>query len=222
MTVKRKCQGCGQMMYFDGYNFDGVALLKDSQYYHTTCLTELAAKRVQRKNHALYWDFAFEHIDICEKNARDVLSTQAYQDELNEHLLNNYNIIEVPKSFWSTVNDLGNGNYRRKKCKPVSMETMCGAWKWGQRNLDNIARNNKANKKGPKDDAQRLNYDLAILIQKIPLYLKDKAKREAEEIERLEKQKNEVKINYNNIAHTQAPTGGGIDDISSLLDDIFD
>lgn len=222
MSTKRVCQSCGKEMYFDRNNIDGAALLKGSAYYHTSCLLELAAKRVQKKGHAKYWESILEDVSPYENAAKELLGVLVYQDELNEHLLNNYNVIRVSESFWSTIRRINNGEYKHKRCKPVSMETMCDAWKWGQRNLDKIDRKNKINHKGPTDDNQRLNYDLSILMQKIPLYLKDKAKREAEEIERLEKQKNEVKINYNNIVRTQAPTSGGIDDISSLLDDIFD
>ena len=221
MATTRKCQGCGEQIVVDKNNINGVALLKAGQYYHTNCLAELAAKKVQAKRHAAYWDVAFENIDICEKKAKETLSVLVYQDELNDHLLKNYDVAEIPSGFWSTLRDIGNGKYRHRKCKPISMETMCGAWKWGQRNLDNIARKNKAINRGPQDDIQRLNYDLAILLQKIPLYLKEKAKREAEEIERAEKQKNAVKINYSNIAKAQVQSGNGLDDISDLLDDIF-
>jgi hypothetical protein len=63
-------------------------------------------------------------------------------------------------------------------------------WKWGQHNLDNIDKYNKNNNKGPTNDSDRLFYDLAILIKKIPDYIKqvneeqlstDKFNREADE-----------------------------------------
>jgi hypothetical protein len=218
----RKCKGCGEDILINRKTIDGIAMLRENFYYHTECLIEVAEKKVKRNGHAEWWDVAHEHIEVCEQQAKDALGWQVFRDELNDHLLDHYNVSAIPNRFWNEVIDLRSGIYKKRKCKPIPMETLCNAWKWGQNNLDIIARRNKINKNGPQDDSQRLNYDLAIIIQKIPIYLKEKAKQEAEEAERLERQKNEVKINYNNIANNSVASNGGMDDISSLLDDIFD
>lgn len=222
MVTTRKCQGCGEEIIVERDNISGIALLTKGLYYHTNCLVEIAAKKVQAKRHAAYWDVAFEHIDVCEKNAIKAINKRFCKDDFNEYLLSRYDVIDIPTRFWSIVEDLENGKYRKRKCNPVSIETLFGTWKWSQKNLDKIDKSNKMNNKGPKNGEQRLNYDLAILVQKVPLYLKHQAKQQAEEAERLERQKSEVKINYNNIANSSVQSNGNIDDISSLLDDIFD
>lgn len=217
----RKCTKCGQEIPIIRDDIHGVALLK-GKFYHTECLTGWAQDRVQRPRHAEYWEFALEHMDVCEEDARKAINKRFCKDDFNEYLLNTYDVIDIPSRFWSIVGDLENGKYRKRKCKPVTLETLYGAWKWGQKNLDKIDRGNRMNNKGPKDGEQRLNYDLAILVQKVPLYLKHQAKQQAEEAERLERQKSAVKINYNNIANNSVASNNGLDDISSLIDDIFD
>ena len=92
------------------------------------------------------------------------------------------------------------------------MEMLLGVWKWGQRKLDEIAANNRANHKGPADDNARLVYDLAILVGKVPSYLTYKEKQKTTVIElarntsydevdmsRIGQQKKEVKKDISDI-----------------------
>ena len=79
--------------------------------------------------------------------------------------------------------DLERGSYKGKRCRPISMEMLLGVWKWGQRKLDEIAANNRANHKGPQNDEARLVYDLAILVGKVPSYLVYKEKQKSAAIE---------------------------------------
>lgn len=220
MATTRKCNGCGKEIVVDKNNINGIALLTRSLYYHTDCLAEIAAKKVKNKRHAAYWDIAFENISVCEQNAKDVLGVQVYQDELNDHLIEHYDIAIIPNNFWSTVRDICNGEYRRKKCKPIPMETMCGAWKWGQKNLDKIAANNKTNNKGPKNNVDRLNYDLAIILTHIEDYNKyiRSTKEQSKEIEKRTEKAN--KMNYEAL-YTQSAQQNKPDSILDLMNDIF-
>ena len=215
--VIKECAVCKGKIKIDIYNIHDVSRLK-SYYYHPSCLKEFAEKRIKNKRHDACWDYAINNLEACEKDAKEVIYKRYWQDLLNEHLLKHYNVLVVPKSFWEIVMDLHNGIYKRKKCKPIHMETIYGAWVWGQKKLDSITRQNKQNKKGPTNDEERLRYDLAILITKIPVYLKAKAKLEAEEAERTAKEKERVRINYNNINSAPVQTEG-LDDISALLDE---
>lgn len=215
--VVKQCKVCGEIINIDIDNISGIALLQ-TDYYHSHCLIEYANKRVKVKKHAAYWDYAIDHLVDCENNAKETLQNRYYQDELNEYLLKRYDIVDIPTNFWSTVMDLRNGKYRRRKCKPVSTKLLFNTWVWGQNNLDRINRNNKKNNRGPKNDNERLVYDLAIILKHIPDYQKAKAKHEAEEAERQEREKEKIKINYNNITSAPIKTEG-LDDISDLLDE---
>lgn len=215
--VIKECAACKQTIPIDIYNIHDVARLQ-ALYYHTSCLKELAKKRINSKRHAACWDYAIDHINECEKDAKDTIYKRYWQDLLDKHLKSHYDIQVVNNHFWEIVMDLHNGIYKKQKCKPVHMETMYGAWVWGQKKLDSISRQNKKERKGPKSDDERLIYDLTILITKIPVYLKAKAKLEAEEAERQAREKERTRIDYNNI-YIAPVKSEGLDDISALLDD---
>ena len=142
------------------------------------------------------------------------------QDEFNDYLLAHYDVEAVSNWFWNIVMDVENGNYKRKKCKPIDIDTIFQTWKWGQHHLDKIAAKNRANNKGPKNDNERLNYDLAIVIGHVGDYKKHitSTKEEAARVEEhIEKQN---KINYEELyKQSKAETRG--EDILDLMDEIF-
>ena len=113
------------------------------------------------------------------EEAKKNLGHGLIRDEFNEYLLNHYDIISVPNRFWQIIEDIGNGNYRKNKCRPTDIDRIFQTWKWGQSNLDKIASNNKIKNKGPKNDDERLNYDLAIVLKHVPQYLAYEAKNKA-------------------------------------------
>ena len=218
--VVKECPVCKKEIEIDNINdIHDVARVK-TKYYHSQCLKEYAKKLTQRQKHDAIWDDVVKSISFYEKDAKEILYKRYWQDKLNEHLKRHYDIQIMPKSFWELVADLHNGIYKGLSCKRISMNTLCGAWIWGQRKLDSINRKNKQNKKGPKTDLERLPYDLAILIQHIPDYIKYKAKLDAEEAERREKTKETARIDYNNV-YVEPKKKEGIGDLSSILDDFF-
>ena len=150
-------------------------------------------------------------------NAKNKLSHYSVRDVLNDYILNHYNITTISRSFWSTIEDIGNGNYRGKKCKPTDIDTIHGAWEWSQKNLDAISANNKKNNTGPQDGEQRLRYDLAIVMSKIPLYLNH-----------IEKTNTNIKEIINNISYDEVDMSKvgqkkteKKEDISDIFDDFF-
>lgn len=218
--VIKVCAVCKKEIEIDINNIHGVARAK-SDYYHPDCLIQKAEKCIKRAKHDKCWDYVINHISECEQDAKEVIYKRYWQDKLNEHLLKYYDIITFPDRFWEMVVDLNAGIYKGKRCKAVSMDLLYHTWAWGQRKLNAIALNNKKNHKGPKNDSDRLGYDLAIVLSKVPNYIAYKNKIDAEEAERKKAQEEKVKINYNNIAKTTETQNYGLDDISGLLDDMF-
>lgn len=179
----RKCAACPEPIEIDKEHTSNIVFYK-KKYYHSKCFCDLATKRSQSKiKTASEWKDALDNLWGLEADTKKILESAWAKDDLNEWLLANYDIAAVPTRFWQMVADLERGVYKGKKCKSISMDTLLGAWKWGQKKLDSIARNNKANHKGPQNDETRLVYDLAILVQKIPSYLAYKEKQKATAIE---------------------------------------
>ena len=216
----RKCAACPKPIEIDRNHTSDIIYYK-KKYYHSNCFCDLATKRSQAKiKSALEWKEALDNLWDLEAETEKMLKSSITKDELNDWLLSHYDIAVVPSRFWQIVADLERGVYKGKKCKPISMEMLLGVWKWGQRKLDEISVRNKANNKGPKNDAERINYDLSIVVGHVADYIKYMNKIKSAEIERENKRKEEIKVDYNKIK-TSSNDNHGLDDISELLDDLI-
>lgn len=216
----RKCAACPKPIEIDKEHTSNIVYYK-KKYYHSNCFYDLATKRSQAKiKSASEWKDALDNLWELEADTKKMLESALTKDELNDWLLAHYDVAVVPSRFWQIVADLERGIYKGKKCKSVPMETLLGAWEWGQKKLDSIAKNNKANRRGPQNDESRLVYDLAILIGHISDYTKYINKIKSAEIERENKRKEEIKVDYNKIK-TSSNDNHGLDDINELLDDLI-
>lgn len=216
-TIKRKCDACKGEIIIERNKMRGPVLFK-KKYYHHECFCQFCERKSSAPRGLPFWQNVLNDIDTYKNDAVNMSIYQFSKDDLNAWILSHYDVINLPSRFWNIVSDLENGVYNKKACKPVSMELLYNTWKWGQKNLDSINRKNRQNKTGPQTDADRINYDLAIILKHIPDYIKAKAKQDAEEAEREARAKETVKINYNNINNTPIKTDG-LDDISDILDE---
>lgn len=219
-TILRKCGACSGTIEINRNNITDVCYYKN-KYYHSKCFCEIAEKRSKAKRStAVEWQEALDSLWELEADTKRMLESAWIKDDLNEWLLNHYNVTTVPSRFWQVLSDLERGVYKCKKCKPINMETLFGAWKWGQKKLDSISRNNKMNNRGPAGDDARIMYDCSIIISKIPNYLSHKSKMKMLQAE--EKMETaRTHINYDNVQKHENNNNCGLDDISNLLDDIF-
>lgn len=219
-TIKRKCGHCKQYFLIDKDDLNNAVLYKN-HYYHRDCYVALCEGRVALNNgYSPFWQNNLDNIEVFVEDAKEKSRYQFAKDDLNEHLLSHYNIKKIPSRFWNVLADLGNGVYNNMKCNPVSTDLISGCWIWGQSHLNAVKRKNEIRGTGPKNDDERINYDLAIVLGHIEDYKKYLAKLKAEEAERKQAAATKIKVNYNNIAQG-AKQNDGLDDISGLLDDIF-
>ena len=219
-TILRKCGGCSDVIEINRNDITDILYYKN-KYYHSKCFCEIAEKRSKAKRStAAEWQEALDNLWELEADTKKMLDSAWVKDDINEWLLNHYNITTVPSRFWQVLSDLERGIYKGKRCKPVTMATLLGAWKWGQKKLDSISRNNKMNHKGPSGDDARIMYDLSIIISKVPNYLSHVSKMKMLQVEE-KRESAKTHINYDNVQQTKTENNGGLDDISDLLDDIF-
>lgn len=218
--ITRKCACCKGVIEIDKNHISDVICFQ-GKYYHYNCFESMASeKAASKRGKPQMWQEALDHIWELEAETRKALEQFIARDELNTWLLNNYDIVTVPSYFWQLVADLEGGMYKRKRCKPVSVVTLCECWKWGQIKLNEIDQYNRSHNKGPKDGSARLTYDLAVLVGKVPNYLAYKAKQKAAEIERRREIKTNIKIDYSKVSNSKTESNN-LQDISSLVDDIF-
>ena len=215
--IVRKCKACSQPIEIDMDNINNVVFYK-TLYYHKTCFCNLAKNKVESKKGKYEdWQYALDHLSEFEIAAKDRLEYPIIKDNFNEYLLKNYNVVAVPDRLWEVAATLEKGIYKRKKCKPISIKILHEAWVWGQHKLNKINSQNKMNHKGPTNDEERILYDFAVLVAKIPNYLAHKSKIEAMQAE-AKKETAINRINYNNMKRTETKQEG-LDDISALLDE---
>ena len=212
----RKCQACPLPIEIDMSNINNVVFYKTG-YYHKTCFCELAKQRSEStRGKPADWKYALDNVSDLELDAKNKLNYPFIKDSFNEYLLQTYNVVAVPDRFWEVTGSLAKGMYKNKKCKPVSIKIIFEAWQWGQHKLNQINKNNKMNHKGPTNDEERILYDLAILVRKIPNYLAHKAKIDA--LQAAAKTEAVSHIHYNNVQSAEIKSEG-LDDISAMLDE---
>lgn len=214
--IERKCSQCKQKITIDSANIVDVIYF-DSLYYHTTCFEEMCIKKSQSKRgNPIKWAQAKDNMTDIQRTTKEMLVQNFAKDALNEWLLDNYDVVSVPKSLWYMVADLSNGIYKGKKCRVVTTNTLLDMWKWGQKKLNSIHVRNQANHCGPKTDIERLRYDLAILLNHMEDYNKHIKQIKVLEAEQKQRQKEVVAVDYSKIKVNN--NDNGLDDISDLLD----
>ena len=182
-VLQRKCDKCKGVIEIERDHISNV-LQFQNKYYHANCFKEMATKKASSKaGKPEMWQDALDRLDYIEVETRKKLEHFFDKDELNAHILDHYNLVTASRQFWQAVEDLEAGKYRRKRCKPVATRDLCACWKWGQRKLDEIDRFNKSHNRGPTDDNERLMYDLAILIGKLPVFFAQTEKQKVAERE---------------------------------------
>jgi hypothetical protein len=217
-TITRKCAKCKKAIEIDVDDIKDVIYF-NKLYYHKDCFVNMAQqKAASKRGKPQMWQDALRNVVKLESETKRMLEHFVARDELNVHLLNNYNITMIPTRFWQIIADLELGKYKGKHCKPVDIRVLCGCWKWGQRKLNEISQYNTSHNKGPTDDNARLMYDLTILIGKIPNYLAYKEKQKAAENEMA----TTVALN-DDIDMSKIGQGKQVKrtDISDISDDIF-
>lgn len=215
---ERKCHKCGKTMKIKVGNVQEVVCYKD-KYYHKACFIEHAIKQSQRSGvRSDQWKYALQNIESYERIAAEKINERKPTDVLNDWILDNYDLAVTPSPrFWSTVESLGRGSYRNKRCKPVSVELLTEAWQWAQPNLNKIAVSNYT--KGNKMEGEsRLYYDLAIILSKLSIFLRQKESTKAAKKEMINN------ANFEDIDMSRIGGNNQIKsrkDISDIADDLF-
>lgn len=219
---ERQCHACKNQIEIYKNNIVDIIYYK-KYFYHKSCFCKLAGEKSKsNRGKPADWQYALDNLSAFEDAAREQLEYPFIKDDLNDYLIENYNVVAVPDRFWLVTTELIQGKYKRKKCKPIPLKILFETWKWGQRKLNKINSDNKMANRGPSDDKERILYDLGVVVSKVPNYLAYKEKQKAAEIERERELKENVRIDYCKIANnTQRKDNNNFQDISSLVDDLF-
>ena len=221
----RKCFHCSQTIDVKDKENLGHVLRYKNKYYHTTCFIELAESRVARNNsYSTSWQEALDNIDQLIEDARESITSKVNRktDDLDKYLTSYYDMGGgFSQRFWSTIMDIGNGFYKRRRCQPISYNTLLDMWKYYEKELNSIhARNKRCG--NPIEGEACANYDLAILMGKYGAYQRDKAREEAAAEEARNRIITTNKIDYESLYKQRSQYSANNDnDIIALMEDIF-
>lgn len=214
-SIVRKCDHCKNSILIDRNNVHDVVLFRN-KYYHSKCFEERVRQRLSSKKPHQMWVDALSRIKEYESDAVEAVEFWFNRDDIYNHLLDNYDIVEVPGTVFTRLDAVITGTYGRKS-KPIDYADFVACWRDGQASLDRINRNNKVAGKNIEGVA-RINYDLAVVLKKFPQWRKYQEKLKAERIEAERTQREAVCINYDSMIRTDIKHEG-LDDISALLDE---
>lgn len=221
-VITRKCFKCKKEIEIDLNDIHDVVWCAE-KYYHKDCFIEKAEEVIANKGRNIkFWRERLHNVAEYEEQAREKLQGQKQSplDYLNDWILEHYDIISTAKfeNFWRSVRKIEQGEYRRKRCKKVSTELLYEAWMWAQPELDKIAAYNRSVHKNIEGEP-RLNYDLTIVVKKLPEFLKYKSKMQAITTETRQSLETKTKVDYSKFERKRETSS--MDDISDLLDELF-
>lgn len=212
VNITKKCSICKEFIFLEK---DDVVYNKS--YMHFNCLVQ---KEFNKKTNKLSLDQIQDNIRKIQKENNFHVQKIILSERFYRWLQQSYGIVSIPTYFFVKINSVLTGEYKNLTI-PIPLEDLFDMWKRKKQELDKIAMNNK-NKGKSMDSIARLQYDLAILVNKYDSYLKWKQNHkiiEQNEKETIELNKN--KIDYFKVNKVENKITNNEElDITSLLDEI--
>lgn len=224
--ILRKCSYCdnkGVKTIKVGKN---KFLYYEGKYYHYDCF-------IKYKNDHNEYNLSQEQIikiaDELVLKTKTIKSVRESidRDRLTYWLYDNYNISVLPNLFFQKLKKINDGTYSDKIIVSISCYDLLQIFKKMKSYLDKVNSNNERKGKGIAL-SQRVNYDLAIVLNNYDEYVKWRQKQKTENIEKVKlqeeiKSKNHIQIN--NITaiqknNTQQDNNEEIN-IADILDEVF-
>lgn len=230
---KERCFGCKKQVdfstddvaYYDGHFWHADCIIKKSQKTKTpkwklavqTLDDSRAFANKKLQDIKAEFDEALTHIGKYKSAANAEIGKWKAQSQLNDYIRDTYTVQNVP---WQALGQIYRGTYRGLK-SPIPAEHLLDMWRRKQKFLNKVYQNNKTHGKDFSPE-QRINYDIAILINKYDSYLKWKRDQEAQ----IPEETAPSKIDMVNLLATQVIAAQPKDDnkkenIEGLADDIF-
>lgn len=155
------------------------------------------------------------------KSKKKEINRTDNKKELTEYLIDTYEISSLPKQFYLKLAQINNGNYKTMS-EGITYEDLLIMFKKKQSYLDKVASNNIT--KGKEMSGYlRLNYDIAIILNKYDsykLWQRQQQLLQADLIQQNNNLKDEIKIDYSKIKPEHSVTKSELD-IGDILDDIY-
>lgn len=214
----RKCYVCKEFIYIEKDDID-TFIIDNNKYIHTKCFIQ---HKTNLKKGAWSIEKCEQKINELHDYTQQEVSNRIKRKKLTDWIFKTYNISYMPQYFYTKLESIYNGTYKGLS-KSVPPEDLLDMWQRKINYLDKVNQKNKMNGK-VMDNSIRINYDLAILLNKYDSYLEWKQEQQIikNDIQNSINE-NKGKIDYNNIAANRQIQNNKDDkniDIDKILDEI--
>lgn len=222
--IHRKCGCCGEDFYISNGNIDD-AIYYDKKTYHSSCFINICNKRskMKRADVSQKWTWVLGHLNSIKQKSNEHLGLAITKENIFNFIRETYDITIVPTTVWQKLSDIYCGTFKGMTAG-IPPEHLLDMWKRKIDMLNTIADKNKTKGIQMLSD-KRISYDLSILVNKYDSYLRWLEKQkiiEAENKKKIELKRTEIGASIINTKSSEGSSKQKNDNMSDLVDDIFD
>lgn len=217
-SIKRKCI-CGKPIVITRQNVDSIIYI-NKKYYHSECFTNMCKGKLNNtKAKKEKWLELLENIDEIKADSRKALQNLLDKDAVCKYIIETYEISIIPTVVFHKLAAIYSGSYKGMAVS-IPPSQLLDMWKRKMPYLEKVFNRNKSIGK-EFDKAQRINYDLSILINKYDSYLEWREKQKLLESKCRNAGQDILKGVDLYSLNKNPRQAEAIDDIDQLLDELF-
>lgn len=197
----RKCKYCDKDKSTKSINiYNNDYVIHNGQYAHIECVKTYEQNKKRGKKVGKELDiFINKLIEETKLYRKEIIDREKLYNWLYDH----YNITVLNRFLCTKIAEINNGNYSGLK-EGISNEDLLNIFMKMQNYLDKLAYKKNKSKNPFKDQLNRINYDLAIVVNNYDKYKEWKVNQEKLQIEEQEQlNKIEDKKIYNTLLNKQ-------------------
>lgn len=222
--IKRVCGCCGEYFYISNKNIED-AIYYDKKTYHSSCFINICNKRskMKREDVSMKWTWVLNNIETIKGESYEYLSLAIEKEDVFDFIKDTYDVTIIPTTIWQKLASIYNGTFKGMTFS-IPPKHLLDMWKKKIDMLNGIAERNKTKGKHMNVD-QRINYDLTVLVNKYDSYLKWLEKQkiiETENRKKIELKRSDIATSIINTKANEGNINQKNDDMSDLVDDIFE
>lgn len=214
ISITRICKYCKVKVNLETEQF----IYHKKRYYHFNCAVN---EQMDRKNNKLSQEECIEKFIKIQNENKKETDIIISKEKLFKWLQYTYDTVVLPSYFYIKMDEIFSGIYKGLN-KGIPADDLLDMWKRKLNELDKV--NNQNNRKGKVlIGVARIQYDLAILLNKYDSYLKWKEDQKLFENEKqnIINEVNKPKIDYNIISKSIENNQDLDTNINDLLDEVF-
>lgn len=219
LGLKKKCDHCGEVFYINDQNI-GEAIYYGKKTYHSSCFMKYIEEKKNNHRSKKNWDQVVNELPIIKSESYQFYNEGLCKDKVLFLIHDKYEIVKISPYLHTKLGNIYAGTMTGMvPGKGIPPHHLLDMWKRKSDMLDGLAHTNKT--KGIEMVGEgRVNYDLAVLVNKYDSYLRWLEKQKV-----LDSEKNvivhEDLVTKNIIPVVKNQENENSNDISNLVDDIF-